>query len=119
MGWYIECRPVACENAGKRDQGKRQKEWSDVLGGEPGAEAEERPPVVVSRLRRTLRRISRHRALCSPVGRPGNLGGSDPWEDAESWQHSGILAASASSSWKVVRTFSFIQRDHRWRLSQP
>jgi FtsK/SpoIIIE family len=36
------------------------------------------------------------------LDRPGDLGGSDPWEDAESWQHSGNTlrsCASARSRW--------------------
>ena len=32
------------------------------------------------------------------VERPGNLGGSDPWEDAESWQHSGSTPRSCASA---------------------
>jgi hypothetical protein len=32
------------------------------------------------------------------VDRPGDLGGSDPWEDAESCQHSGSTLMSCASA---------------------
>ena len=32
------------------------------------------------------------------VDRPGNLGGSDSWEDAGSWRHSGSIRRSCASA---------------------
>ena len=32
------------------------------------------------------------------VDRPGNLGGSDPWEDAGSWRHSGNTRRSCANA---------------------
>jgi hypothetical protein len=39
-----------------------------------------------------------HRLSCVIVDRPGDLGGSDPWEDAESCQHSGSTPRSCASA---------------------
>ena len=52
-----------------------------------------RPPVS-----RSPGRIPTCSATHSSLERPGNLGGSDPWEDAESWQHSGSTPRSCASA---------------------
>ena len=36
------------------------------------------------------------------MDRPGDLGGSDPWEDAESCQHNGSTPRSSASAVKMV-----------------
>jgi hypothetical protein len=46
-----------------------------------------------SRLSRTAF-LSRHDVMDDRMDRPGNLGGSDTWEDSESWWHSGSIPRS-------------------------
>jgi hypothetical protein len=53
------------------------------------------------------------------VDRPGNLGGSDSWEDAGSWRHSGSIRRKELRERAVKMVFEIRERDGKGQGSWP